>query len=210
MPAELLNHRFFDLKLHSDAELQGLLGCGIADRRTIHEWPLSCVQIVTTSDGRRRIYKSAYGPTVEARFYQRAESPLLPGATCLYRSRGYSILLIDYIQGTLVGDLHYSRDELIATGRSLVDQISRIRGNVPCYRDLGSVRRWQAFVARVLADLARLIDSGRFRLTTRKDAAYLREWVSRKAVLDQFRAGARTIHGDAIGNNVWLYRNSCG
>jgi hypothetical protein len=79
-----------------------------------------------------------------------------------------------------------------------------MRGNVPWYRDLSSVHRWQTFVARVLDDLARLVDSAAFTLTTREDVTTLREWASRRAVLDQFRIKVRTIHGDAIRGNVFV------
>jgi hypothetical protein len=34
------------IRLHSDSELAEVLGAGIVERQTIHEWPLSCVQRV--------------------------------------------------------------------------------------------------------------------------------------------------------------------
>jgi hypothetical protein len=51
-------HLFFDLVLHDDDELSALLGSPVVDRRTLHEWPLSCVQRVTTAGGGTIIYKT--------------------------------------------------------------------------------------------------------------------------------------------------------
>lgn len=51
-------HRHFDLWLHDDEELVPLLQGQIAERVTLHEWPLSCVQRLTTAQGKKVIYKS--------------------------------------------------------------------------------------------------------------------------------------------------------
>ncbi|MBI3960182.1 MAG: hypothetical protein HY328_15325 [Chloroflexi bacterium] len=49
----MVNHPYFDLLLHDDAELAAHLGDAIVERVTLHEWPLSCVQRLTTAQGRR-------------------------------------------------------------------------------------------------------------------------------------------------------------
>ncbi len=71
-------HPYFDLMLHDDDELSALLGSRVVERTTLHEWPLSCVQRVTTADGTRIIYKAQAAPTIEPEFYAVARSPLLP------------------------------------------------------------------------------------------------------------------------------------
>ena len=47
--------------MHEDDELAKHIGSEIAERVTIHEWPLSCVQRITTGDGRKLIYKAQGG-----------------------------------------------------------------------------------------------------------------------------------------------------
>jgi hypothetical protein len=54
----MYRHPYFDLVLHDDEELSALLGWRIVERRTLHEWPLSCVQRVTTADDTRIVYKA--------------------------------------------------------------------------------------------------------------------------------------------------------
>ena len=72
-------HPYFNLWLHSDDELSGLLTSQVVERTTLHEWPLSCVQRLRLDDGRRVIYKAQFSEGVEAAFYAAARSPLLVG-----------------------------------------------------------------------------------------------------------------------------------
>src|SRR5436309_10612868 len=68
---------FPDVLLHSDDELAHELGSAVVDRRTVHAWPLSCVQRLALEDGRALAYKSQLPPTVEPEFYDAASTPLL-------------------------------------------------------------------------------------------------------------------------------------
>ncbi|MEO8393559.1 MAG: hypothetical protein ABI700_11270, partial [Chloroflexota bacterium] len=129
---------FNDLLLHSNAALAELLGVGIVERTTIHEWPLSCVQKLTLADSRRLIYKSQLPPTVEREFYQAASSSLLPGFQALGKLGDCAILTFDWIEAPLLRDEAYSTTALIAHGRGVIAEIGAIQGDLPVYLDIGS------------------------------------------------------------------------
>jgi hypothetical protein len=90
-------HPYFDLWLHNDDELAPFVQGDIAQRVTLHQWPLSCVQRLTTVDGRTLIYKAQFGPTVESEFYANARSDLLPWAQTIYVQDGYACMLFEFM-----------------------------------------------------------------------------------------------------------------
>lgn len=198
------DHDYFNLKMHTDDELGEILQTHLQSRQTLHEWPLSCVQLLTTTSGDRYIYKSQFGPTVEAQFYARARSPLLTKAQTLYESEGYVILLVDYIDGKLLQDRGYSKSELFETGRLLVDAIAHIEGDLPCYQDISTIELWRKYVDRTLQAVRELIQAGTFREVTAEDIDDLQKWAFRPSVMEAFRDSVTTVHGDAAGGNIFV------
>src|SRR5689334_5239879 len=106
--------------MHSDDELAQILGVGILERGTIHEWPLSCVQRLLLADGTKLIYKSQLPPTVETQFYQVASSPLLPGYRILDKLGKCDIMTVEWIDAPLLGDVAKNDAELVAHGREVI------------------------------------------------------------------------------------------
>jgi hypothetical protein len=198
----VLNHLWFNLRLHDDAELEAHLGQEIAERVTLHEWPLSCVQRLTLADGRSLIYKSQYGPTVEADVYERARSPLLPWAQTLYRAEGHTCMLIEYIDAPMFEDLQPSEAEAARTGREVRAQIDQIKGDPPCYVDIRDWAHWQVYVQAVLGELRSLIDGGAFSQTTAQMAAELGAWTASPAVRSAFDGPCGFVHRDMSADNV--------
>lgn len=54
-------HKYFNLRLHENVELEEILRTKIVERKTLHEWPLSCVEQIITNEGRKWVYKSHLG-----------------------------------------------------------------------------------------------------------------------------------------------------
>ena len=117
-------HRFFNLYLHDDAELAPLLQSDILERVTLYQWPLSCVQRLTTTDGRKLIYKSQFGPTVEPEFYANAKSELLVSAETIHQSDGHVSMLVEYVKAPLLKDLDVSESQAVQIGRTLLAKIA--------------------------------------------------------------------------------------
>lgn len=60
---------YFELELLDDNTLNHYLPTPMIARRTIHEWPLSCVQQITCQDATQHIYKSQAHPSVASAVY---------------------------------------------------------------------------------------------------------------------------------------------
>ncbi len=151
-------HQHFDLWLHDDDELGPLVQSDIVERVTLHEWPLSCVQQLTLAGGRKLIYKTQFGPTVESEFYASARSGLLPAAQTIYKSDGHVCMLIEFIKAPRVKDLNLPEEQVVRIGRAVLDQIAGIIGELPYYLDVGDEGKWESLVNATLTDLGELID----------------------------------------------------
>jgi hypothetical protein len=201
----VLTHRLFsDIALHDDDELAAILGAPIERRKTVHEWPLSCVQGLRLADGRRMVYKSQLPPTVEPQFYDRASSPLLAGHRSLGRLGACETMTIDWISAPRLDKVAHGEDELVAHGRRIVAQIGEIAGDLPTYLDVGSVEAWSAVAQGVLEKMTKLIGDGRFTLTDLATVDRVRAFTRSDAVLAAVTAGPRVAHGDLKADQVFV------
>jgi hypothetical protein len=198
----MLPHPYFDLRLHDDPELESLLDDRIVERTTLHEWPLSCVQRLTLASGRRLIYKTQYGPTVEADVYASAHSPLLPWAETLYRAEGHVCMLIEYIDAPPFEDLEPSEEAALRVARELRAGLDEMGDDLPCYIDIRDEGRWRAYVQAMLDEMTELIDRGAFSQTSRQMAADLARWSESSSVLAAINAPAGYVHRDFCGDNL--------
>lgn len=197
-------HPCFDLWLHEDDELESVVESGIRERVTLHEWPLSCVQRLTTVDGRKLIYKAQFGPTVEAEFCANARSGLLPRTQTIYQRDGHYCTLSEYIDGPLLEDLGLSESEAVRVGREVLAQIAEIEGDLPTYLDVSDDLRWAAFVSALLCDLRTLIGQGAFRVTDEVALRTLEQCAFSEPVLSAICTTPGLIHGDFTGEHVFV------
>jgi hypothetical protein len=198
---------FKDLLLHTDAALADLLGVGIVERVTIHEWPLSCVQKLTLRDGTRLIYKSQLPPTVEPEFYAAATSSLLPAAQSLGKLGGCAIMTFEWIDAPRLRDEAYSTSALIAHARCVIDQIGAIQGDLPVYLDLGSGEKWASESETALARLTTLINDRRFTSVDLDAVNRLRDWANSAPVVEAVAHHSRLIHADFRADQVFVQRD---
>jgi hypothetical protein len=200
-------HPYFDLWLHTDAELAERLGSAVLARETLHEWPLSCVQRLTLVDGRTLVYKSQRGPTVEADFYARARSPLLVRAEILDRSGDHVQMTLDYVDAPLLEDLDLTEADTVRIGRDLlaqVDALARaIEGEVPVLVDIGTVDAWNRVAHTLVADLRALVAGGQFVQVGPDAVAIVAQWAESAPLLDAIRAGAGLVHEDFTADNIF-------
>jgi hypothetical protein len=197
-------HPTYDLWLHTDAELAGLLGSDVLERIDLQAWTLSCVQRLILQDGRRLIYKAQAEEGVEADFYARVSSPLLVGHRCLGRHANTVTLLFDYVAPPPLKDLPLSPAEILAHGHDLVTAVQGLGDGAPLYADLGSLERWEAFVVANLSRLTALIASGKFRSTPPQTVTRLAAWAASPPVRAAFRGRCVFSHADLSGGNVFL------
>ena len=196
------HHPYFDLWLHDDDELAPLSGDEVVERETLHEWPLSCVQRLTLASGRKLIYKTQYGPTVEPEVYAHVQSDLLPWAQTIYRADGHACMLIEYVDAPMFEDLHPSEEDAVRVGRQVQARIVAIDGERPHYIDISDEARWAAYVEAMLDELSGLIEGGAFTITTPAMVRDLARCARSKAVLDAIRGQPGYVHHDLSADNV--------
>jgi len=197
-------HPYHDLWMHEDGELSSHLGSRVCERTTLHDWPLSTVQKVVCEDGRKLIYKSQYGPTVEAEFYAAARAPILPRAETLWKSDGHSCMLIEFIDAPLVQALGLQGNAVVRMGREIQAEIRKVSGKPPCFLDIGDERKWLALVDATIMDLKRLVAEGRFTQVNADSIASLARCGRSDAVVSAATRDVGIIHGDTKGDNVFV------
>lgn len=201
-------HPTLDLRVHSDEELAALLGEPLAERRHLHSWPFSMVEMLTMANGARWIYKAQRTPTFEPEFYERVRSPLLPDHRILSRDGVYATLLLEFLDAPLLRDLTLSEGELAAHGRRAVAAIGEVREEVPVYIDIGSVARWRDFVHSTLDLSSRLVKDGRLVLSVaRPGFEDVARWAESAAVSRLIERTSRLTHGDLNAGNVFVRDN---
>lgn len=198
---------FSRIVMHCDNELAEILRTGIKLRKTIHEWPLSCVQEVQLEDGTKLIYKSQLPPTVEAGFYENASSRLLSGHRYLGRFDYCDIMVIEWIDEPLLCDRTLSDAVFIEHGKKVIEQIGQIGGNLPFHLDIGSAGAWLGIVQAVLEKLASLILDGRFSRINLSQVGRISAWAGSNEVIERVTSNPRVIHGDLKAGHVFTAKD---
>lgn len=200
----MIRHPYFNLRLHDDDELCAILGSPLTFRRTLHEWPLSCVQEIRLADGRRLVYKAQWGPSVEALFYRQARSPLLAPIQPIYHAGMHIAFVQPFIEAPTLSALRLPEREIQRVGQEVCGQISAVAGRRPVYLDLNSVEKWCAIVDRVLVSLNDLAVCGAFFLVTHGMIGEISRAFRSVKVLEAIARPAVLCHGDLAGDNLFV------
>lgn len=195
-------HPHWDLWLHDDSELGGLLGSAVLERVTIHEWPLSSVQRVRTADGRRHIYKVQAPPSVEPEFYARARSPLLVPARILPSRGTTAALCLPEIDAPRLSEARPSPAQAPAVAFGLVRQIAAIEGDLPALADVSTVDGWATHFGAALVDMRACVAEGSFRQVGPALIDRLAALAEAPEVLTAVRSPSGYVHSDLMADNV--------
>ncbi len=199
-------HEFFNLQLHTDEELSIVYGSRVLQRTTLHEWPLSCVQLVVREDGHRSIYKSQSGPTLEAKVLQTVSGDILPAVRVLHAADGYLIMDIEYIDSPLAESVPMSPDEAVLHGRALVRQIGALAcsDSCPVWLDIGTVDKWVTVTRHVFAAYRNVLERGLLSPEQGERIDSMEEWSQSANVLKAIECGNDFVHGDLAAKNVFV------
>jgi hypothetical protein len=195
---------FTNLLLHSNNELSALLETTIIARKTIHEWPLSCVQQLVLEDGTKLIYKTQVPPTVEPQFYQSATSALLPRHRLLGKLGSCETMTMEWIDAPLLANLVTTVSPLLEHGKQLIRQIGEINDTCPVYLHIGSATTWLDTMATTLEKLQHLIAQKRFLSVDAAMIEQLHAWANSAAVIEAVTAQPRITHGDLKADQVFV------
>lgn len=205
-------HPYFNLYIHDDHELAALVGGEIVARETLHEWPLSCVERIDARQGgelRRWIYKSQFGPTVEAEFYAATHSDLLGHAQTIYQADRHTCTLRDYIDAPLIEDLNLAEAQAAQIVRQVRTQMDEIwqpstPPDLPYLYDIRTPDQWLALVQSTIQDITALIERGQYTTTTLDMVQTLQRWAHADAVMEAVQSHPGYVHGDFHGDNLFV------
>lgn len=204
----MIRHPYFDLWLDSDSELENVLGTAILDRTMLHEWPISCVQRLHCADGRSLIYKVQSPPTVEPAFYAVADSPLLVAAQRLPRTGMPDALILEDVQGKVLGDYQFDEQSGLELVNQILTQIGAIGGDLPALCSIRHHEEWAAFCETLYETLSSLISRKAFTRLNADSLNRLRQTASSPELLKLFDGPIGYLHGDLGNNNVLLTKDS--
>jgi len=200
----MLRHPVFPgIVLHTDDELSEALDVKVTGRKTVHEWPLSCVQEIYLADGSHLAYKSQLPPTVESQFYEQVSPGLLPGHLALGTLGACDTMVMEWISSPLLRDTARAEADVVKHGRRLVAMIGELTGDLPSYLDIGSPLAWSALCASVFGKLDRLVTDRRFDTLSRAHLQSAHAWANAAETFEAL-AESRIIHGDLKPEQVFV------
>lgn len=197
-------HPYFDLRLHTNFELESYLDARIVERQTMHEWPLSCVQLLVLADGQRWIYKTSSGPTVEAEFYARARSRLLIQGKAIHQDGRYTCMLFEYLDAPRLCDRKIGKTEAQIIGQALQKEINQVKGAYPVYMDVASWINWQMQMGEMLKNLDSLVSRQKFRVVTTGTIKELERTASSDSIKSVIEGPSGLVHLDLTDDNIFL------
>ncbi len=204
----MYQHPYFNLFLHSNAELEPFLQSKILERKCLHEWPLSSVERLTTSSGKNWIYKSQSAPSVETAFYAQAKSPLLIKAQALEPLMpNHQHLLLEYLAFNLLKDANYGEQEWLVLGRRLITEIQTIQGDLPIYLDISSEEKWLYLFEQLMLNLETLTKQHIFQRVKAEALNRLKQMGSSQELARAFNDSGY-VHGDLSGSNIFCGADS--
>lgn len=185
-------HPYFDLELLDDNTLNHYLPAPIIARRTIHEWPLSCVQQITCQDATQHIYKSQAHPSVESAIYRSITAAHLLAATVINEHH----LILPYVAQTAL-----TRDPA-AEAQHILMHIAAMPRHTPVYQTLNTFDAWLARMHATVSSLQELVHATTFQRLTHRDIARINEFAHHPEMQALWQGVVGVVHGDLTPENM--------
>lgn len=197
-------HPSADVQVHSTEELEQAVSARIIGRSQLQWWPLSSVELLTLDSGLHLIYKAQRLLLTEPAFYRTAQgrTSLLPEARILTDDEDGSAMLLEYL-GQPVSLADAQPADVLALARQVVGELGALPQDLPVYLDISTADRWITEAEAFLDRLARLIDEAQFRLVSRQDIAFVRDWAHAPRILELVDSDARLANGDMKFDHVF-------
>lgn len=201
-------HRCFDLLIASNETIEVEAGRQILKRSTLHEWPLSCVELITYTDQSKHICKSISGPVIEPAFYHTANSALLPSCRPIHGDSKHAIMLIEFLKGKRADEAGYVSAQAFASAEKLTSQIRGLATNVPVFMDIGPEGSWCAIYSEMCRNLRELVEQQGFTHVRKSSIDYVQSYCESSQLHAALRDDVGLIHGDLTAQNVFLEQDT--
>jgi hypothetical protein len=197
-------HPSADVNVHSTEELQEAVGARITGRDQLQWWPLSSVELLTLDSGVQLVYKAQRLLVTEPAFYKtaRCRTTRLPEVRVLTEDDDGSTMLLEYL-GQPVSLANAQTADVLALARQVVGEIGALPQDLPVYLDISTADRWVTEAEAVLGRLAKLIETAQFRLVSREDVSFARDWALGPRIRELVGSSSRLTNGDMKFDHVF-------
>lgn len=203
-------HPYFDLQIFDNEELSEILDSPVITRKTIHHWPLSCVDKVTTGDEKTWILKSNRHPCdVEGHFYEAVRHPNILRPRHMLHHSPYQNIIYPFQLGkkltehrTQPGD---SADSLFQRYHRVVDALTQ--PTLPVYLNVSTEETFTNRIVEMVANMERLVHTHQFHHTTITHLHQLKDILWSPRTLSIALSNTGLVHGDFSADNVFLQQN---
>jgi hypothetical protein len=199
-------HPFFDLISPDNEEIAAILGCQILDRKTIAEWPLSCVEKVVNADGAEWMLKSNHAPcTIEGDFYSAVDRPFLIKPSFIKNEPPYQLIIYPHINGKpysltklsqIGSEKEIFRNHFAGILESLYDS------ELPVYLKIDTKAHFLVAFRKMISSLVELVESGTFSHTKGQDIEELAMSIESTIMEDVALQKTTLVHGDFSIDNL--------
>ena len=185
-----MREEFLNIWVHSDGQLEELIGRKVRAREKLSHWPLSYVERVTLEDNTQLVYKSQHSAaSVEREFYSKIEAPFLASPVYSGEYENCDILVLPYLGCPALAEVpEYRLEQAVLSASRMIQEIP----GMPVFFDLSSAEK----LARVVDSVCACFDEN--------CVAMLKNWVREKAPVCYANQRVGNVHGDLTAANILI------
>lgn len=201
-------HEYFDLHILENSEIAAVCSSRVIDRITLQQWPLSCVEKITTVDDQQWILKSNHQPCdIEGLFYEQVYHRIILTPLHIDSRHPYQSIIYPYLEGKAVaesssmnpGDLEY----LFHNYHEPLSAIDHL--NLPAYLRFDTEKDYLTAVVFIENTVKDLIHQGLFHQVSPSLCQELADILHAPLTLSLAMTNTGLIHGDFSADNILLH-----
>lgn len=198
-------HSYFDLFLPDFSDLNCFLDSPASTRTVLSEWPLSCVETLTSETGAKYILKSVRAPcTQELSFYQLVESCHTPRVTPIYKEKHHASFLYKYQNGKHPEELALSPERYHQMTQDIHSWISNLPTTLPAYLDLSTSPNWNKWTKEYLHNFLDFLNLAEVSDCDQNDYLLSEKIINDPALMEFALNNIGYAHGDFSQDNVLI------
>ncbi len=199
-------HQFFDLQMLEDDEIRAVVGHPVVSREVLQQWPLSCVEKITTSNETPWILKSNREPCdTEGHFYESINHSAIIKPRYILHHPPCQSILYSYVDGTPYSLVNLNKkidvvDCFQNDFRPILRSIDQPK--LPAYLKLDTEKTFSNTFNAMLLMLTRLVETGKYSHVSLSNIEKLKKIINSKITQKIANTNTGLVHGDFSVDNI--------